>query len=147
MEVSVSVLSLDAPLAALDQDGEESSLADLLEDHHAQSPAEEAEHQELVFSLSSSIERLPQREQLLLSLYYQEELTMKEISKVLGISESRVCQLHMQALMRMRGTLSSYHAETLAEANVGAEAMEAKKQPVRRRDVVTIGRNTRQRIS
>src|SRR6266568_9420655 len=70
MEVSVSVLSLDAPLAALDQDGEESSLADLLEDHHAQSTAEEAEHQELVSSLSSAIERLPQREQLLLSLSY-----------------------------------------------------------------------------
>mgnify|MGYP003623020568 CR=1 FL=1 len=59
-------------------------------------------------ALAEAIDRLPQREQLLLSLYYKEELTMKEISKVMAISESRVCQLHMQAVMRLRGNLHTY---------------------------------------
>jgi len=48
---------------------------------------------------------LPERERLVLALYYNEELTMKEISKVMDVSESRVCQLHSQALARLRGYL------------------------------------------
>ena len=55
--------------------------------------------------------QLPEREQLLLALYYQEELTMKEISKVMSVSESRVCQLHMQAIMRLRGVLHAQRSE------------------------------------
>lgn len=111
VEVGISVLSLDAPLGSLAQDDEANSLGDLLEDETLENPAETVEQQEDVASLSKAIERLPEREQLLLSLYYQEELTMKEISKVMSISESRVCQLHMQALMRLRGTLGPVETE------------------------------------
>ncbi|MER3485125.1 MAG: FliA/WhiG family RNA polymerase sigma factor, partial [Chloroflexota bacterium] len=50
-------------------------------------------------------QRLPDRERLVLSLYYYEELTMKEISRVMEISESRVCQLHAQAILRLRAYL------------------------------------------
>lgn len=60
------------------------------------------ERQELIGDLASSIRDLPDREQLILSLYYKEELTMREVSEVLGISESRVCQLHARALSRLR---------------------------------------------
>jgi RNA polymerase sigma factor for flagellar operon FliA len=64
------------------------------------------EQQELVGELAGAIRELPEREQLILSLYYKEELTMREVSKVLSISESRVCQLHARALTRLRGSIT-----------------------------------------
>lgn len=63
------------------------------------------EHEERIGDLARSIRELPEREQLILSLYYQEELTMREVSQVLNISESRVCQLHARALGRLRAIL------------------------------------------
>ncbi|OLO10897.1 RNA polymerase sigma factor FliA [Chromohalobacter japonicus] len=57
--------------------------------------------------LVEAIEQLPEREKLLLGLYYQEELNLKEIGAVLGVSESRVCQLHSQAVARLRGRLAA----------------------------------------
>ncbi len=63
------------------------------------------EHEERIGDLAHAIRELPEREQLILSLYYQEELTMREVSQVLNISESRVCQLHARALGRLRATL------------------------------------------
>jgi RNA polymerase sigma factor FliA len=75
-------------MAVADPDGEDFS-ADL-------------ERQELIGDLADAIRDLPDREQLILSLYYKEELTMREVSEVLGISESRVCQLHARALTRLR---------------------------------------------
>ncbi|KAA1174797.1 RNA polymerase sigma factor FliA [Marinobacter salinexigens] len=59
-------------------------------------------------SLASAIEELPEREKLVLSLYYQEELNLKEIGAVLGVSESRVSQIHSQAALRLRGRLSDW---------------------------------------
>lgn len=56
--------------------------------------------------LIAAIEKLPEREKLLLGLYYQEELNLKEIGAVLGVSESRVCQLHSQAVTRLRARLT-----------------------------------------
>jgi RNA polymerase sigma factor for flagellar operon FliA len=109
--ISSTVLSLDAPLGSLVQEDELLSLSDLLEDQNAPSPGEQIEWEELVETLAKAIERLPQREQLLLSLYYKEELTMKEISKIMGVSESRICQLHMQAVMRLRSALHYYQIE------------------------------------
>lgn len=69
------------------------------------------ERQELIGDLTTAIRDLPDREQLILSLYYKDELTMREISKVLGVSESRVCQLHARALARLRGRLASRQGE------------------------------------
>ncbi|OHV12001.1 RNA polymerase sigma factor FliA [Kushneria phosphatilytica] len=56
--------------------------------------------------LMAAIDKLPERERLLLALYYQEELNLKEIGAVMGVSESRVCQLHGQAVARLRVALS-----------------------------------------
>ena len=55
--------------------------------------------------LVEAIEALPEREKLLMTLYYQEELNLKEIGAVLGVTESRVCQLHSQAVSRLRSRL------------------------------------------
>jgi RNA polymerase sigma factor FliA len=53
--------------------------------------------------LKQAIDQLPPKEKLVLSLYYYEELTMKEAGRVMDLTESRVCQLHAQAVMRLRG--------------------------------------------
>jgi RNA polymerase sigma factor for flagellar operon FliA len=116
LETNSTVLSLDAPLSSLSQEDEVASLGELLVDHSVPGPVEQAEQQELTDILSRAVDNLPEREKLLLSLYYQEELTMKEISKILTVSESRVCQLHMQAVMRLRGALASYRNQEATPA-------------------------------
>jgi RNA polymerase sigma factor for flagellar operon FliA len=60
---------------------------------------------ELLLLIADAIRSLPDRDQLLLSLYYRDELTMKEVGSVLGLTESRVSQLHTSAMLRLRATL------------------------------------------
>ncbi len=55
--------------------------------------------------LAAAIEALPEREKLVMSLYYEQEMNLKEIGAVLGVTESRVCQIHTQAIARLRGRL------------------------------------------
>lgn len=59
-------------------------------------------------ALVASIDKLPEREKLLLGLYYEQELNFKEIAAVLEVSESRVCQLHSQAVARLRGKMRDW---------------------------------------
>jgi RNA polymerase sigma factor FliA len=116
LEVGIVVLSLDAPFSSLSQDDEIASLGDLLEDTSALGPAEQVEKNELTALLAAAVDNLPERERILISLYYHDELTMKEISKVMGVSESRVCQLHMQAILRLRAGLNTHQeAESTKE--------------------------------
>ena len=56
-------------------------------------------------ALIDAIDSLPDREKMLLGLYYEQELNLKEIGAVMSVSESRVCQLHSQAVARLRATL------------------------------------------
>lgn len=69
---------------------------------HAESPLDLLEDADLRSALVAAIRALPEREQLVMSLYYDEELNLREIGEVLGVSESRVCQLHSQAVARLR---------------------------------------------
>ncbi|MEE4639278.1 MAG: RNA polymerase sigma factor FliA [Wenzhouxiangella sp.] len=68
-------------------------------------PEERLERRKAQDALSGAITQLPEREALVMSLYYSDELNMREIGEVLGVSESRVCQLHGQALARLRARL------------------------------------------
>ncbi len=63
----------------------------------------------LTDSLAEAIRTLPEREHLVLSLYYEQEMNLKEIGAIIGVSESRVCQIHSQAAMRLRTRLSGWH--------------------------------------
>lgn len=68
------------------------------------------EYVELKETLASAIDQLPEKERLVVSLYYYEELTMKEISLIMHLSEARICQLHTKAVLRMRGFLAQSEA-------------------------------------
>lgn len=70
-------------------------------------PLEIVEHKDLLGEMSWLVERLPEREKLVVSLHFLEELTMREIAAVLGISESRVCQLQSRAFRRLRVSLQA----------------------------------------
>jgi len=111
LEVGTIILSLDAPLSSSSYDDDFAVLGDLLEDQNTVNPVEHAEQSELAQMLQDALAHLPERERFLLFLYYQKELTMKEVSKEIGVSESRICQLHMQAIMRLRGTLEAYRRD------------------------------------
>lgn len=99
------VLSLDDSMSGFD--GEEHlQFVDLLVDENS-SPEYEAGGREIRRILGQSVDRLPDRERLVIALYYQEGLTFKEIGRVLGVSESRVYQLHTQAMTRIRAHIQS----------------------------------------
>lgn len=82
---------------------EEMDITECISDPHARTPLEIIEENDKKKLLASVIAELPDKERRVLSLYYWDELTMKEIGKVLDITEGRVCQLHNQALMRLKG--------------------------------------------
>ena len=75
---------------------------------HFARPEEVVEEQELKEKLMETLELLTEKERRVIELYYYEELTLKEISKVLEVSESRVSQLHTKALNKMRGKMGNY---------------------------------------
>lgn len=71
-------------------------------------PVEHTEKDAFMRALAGAIDSLPEREKLVLALYYDEELNLKEIGEVLGVSESRVSQIHSQAAHRLRGRLRDW---------------------------------------
>jgi len=76
--------------------------------HGYDNPLQYLTSQELIKGLKKAISALPEKEKIVLSLYYYEELTMKEIGKVLELTESRVCQIHAQATLRLRAAVKDF---------------------------------------
>src|SRR6266852_3225701 len=105
LESAHVIVSLDGSSNGGEDDGEVQSLRDLLHDPDEAGTDEVVEENELVDRLSSAIDSLPPRDRLVLNLYYHEELTLKEISRVIEVSESRVSQIHTAAVMKLRAVL------------------------------------------
>jgi RNA polymerase sigma factor for flagellar operon FliA len=99
-------------IAALDElwsvsgDGDQVSLMDTIEDTTGPRPADILDATETKEALADAIARLPEREKLVVTLYYYEELTLREIGEVLGVTESRVSQLHTKAILRLKARIS-----------------------------------------
>ena len=100
----LSLLSLNRPKS---DEGEEEvkELGDSIPDEPENNPYELLKRQEVRDVLAEQIDNLPEKERMVLSLYYYNELTMKEVGKLLGVTESRVSQLHSSAILRMKGFL------------------------------------------
>jgi len=100
----LSLLSLNRPQG--DGPGEEErELAESIPDETTRGPYEMLEKQEVRDLLSDHIHALPEKERLVVTMYYFQDLTMKEVGKSLGVTESRVSQLHSSAILRLKGRL------------------------------------------
>ena len=99
-----SVLALDDLWTFADPEGGggQISVLDTIQDPNALDPEQEANTAELKDRLADAIESLPERERLVIALYYYESLTLREIGEVLGVTESRVSQLHTKAVLALR---------------------------------------------
>ncbi|MDX6632860.1 MAG: polymerase sigma factor FliA [Solirubrobacterales bacterium] len=111
LEISQSsVLALDELWTVSDSSGDQVSLLDTIEDPNAADPQAALDSNEIRDRLTESIETLPERERLVVALYYYENLTLREIGEVLGVTESRVSQLHTKAVLRLKSTLKAQPA-------------------------------------
>jgi RNA polymerase sigma factor for flagellar operon FliA len=100
-----SVYALDELWTISDSSGDQVSLLDTISDPGAEDPQESLATSEVKDRLTEALASLPEREQLVVALYYYESLTLREIGEVLGVTESRVSQLHTKAVMRLRSAL------------------------------------------
>ncbi len=102
----VNVVALDELLTAGGEKGDKLSLVDTLEDTKAEDPVAAFETEETKYLLAKAINTLPEREKIVVTLYYYEGLTLAEIGQVLGVTESRICQMHTKAVLQLRGKLA-----------------------------------------
>ncbi|MFQ5697307.1 MAG: FliA/WhiG family RNA polymerase sigma factor [Myxococcota bacterium] len=101
----ISMVNLDELRSG--SDSEQPLAGDIFEDIKAESPFASLKSREMRQAVADCIGGLPEKERLVISLYYYEDLNMKEIGSVLGITESRVCQIHTKAVGRLRSRLRS----------------------------------------
>jgi RNA polymerase sigma factor FliA len=101
----VNVVALDE-LMTDEESGSAPRLVDTLQDSNALDPQAMAEHGEARQLLGRAVEQLPEREKVVVSLYYFEGLTLADIGRVLGVTESRICQLHTKAVLHLRSKLA-----------------------------------------
>jgi RNA polymerase sigma factor for flagellar operon FliA len=100
-----SVAALDELWSTSDSSGDQVSLMDTLIDPGAPDPAQALDLGDLKDRIADAIAFLPEREKLVIALYYYENLTLREIGEVLGVTESRVSQLHTKAVLRLRSRM------------------------------------------
>jgi RNA polymerase sigma factor FliA len=100
-----TIVALDEMWSVSDSSGDQVSLLDTLPDSGAPDPQQLVDESELRDRIADAIAALPEREKLVVALYYYENLTLREIGEVLGVTESRVSQLHTKAVLRLRSKL------------------------------------------
>jgi RNA polymerase sigma factor for flagellar operon FliA len=111
-EVSIAtIMSLDADTSGDEGEGS-TTLGDYLADVNAEDVEQILAKQEMKNLIGTRMSELPEKEQLVLVLYYYEELTLKEIGEILDVTESRVCQIHTKAILRLKGKIERHEGKT-----------------------------------
>lgn len=110
----VSLVALDELWTVGGEKGDKVSLVDTLEDAKSKDPSRSFEMEEMKEMIAKAINFLPDREKIVITLYYYEGLTLREIGEVLGVTESRVCQMHTKAILRLRARLGHTSGVLLA---------------------------------
>jgi RNA polymerase sigma factor for flagellar operon FliA len=105
----IGLVALDEMLSGGDR-GDSMTLGDTVADS-GESPSAAYEVEEMRHILADAINRMPEREKIVLTLYYYEGLTLAEIGQVLGVTESRVCQIHTKAVLQLRSRLAASERE------------------------------------
>ncbi|NNE72936.1 MAG: RNA polymerase sigma factor WhiG [Acidimicrobiales bacterium] len=108
----VGLVALDEVLSMGGDRGESLTLGDTIADSGA-GPVGQYEVEEMRQLLAESINKMPDREKMVLTLYYYEGLTLAEIGSVLGVTESRVCQIHTKSVLQLRSRISAAQRETV----------------------------------
>ena len=103
----ISLVNLEEIRGGGSEGDRNGSYADIIEDVNAENPYSTLKLQEMKQIVADTIATLPEKERLVISLYYYEDLNMKEIGNILGITESRVCQIHTKAVLRLRSKLKN----------------------------------------
>jgi len=93
-------------------------IIDTIQDTKSLNPQEQMEEKDVKKELEYALKRLPERERMIMVLYYHENMTLKEIGETIEISESRVCQIHAQAVMKLKNILSENRSERLHKSIV-----------------------------
>lgn len=91
-------------------------IIDTIQDTTKLNPQEEMEEKNVKQQLEKALQRLPERERIIMVLYYQENMTLKEIGATLNMSESRVCQLHAQSIMKLKNILNEDRSSRLRQS-------------------------------
>ena len=125
---SVVTISLDEH-EARNSDDESNMPSDNAPDPNAVDPAEEASRRDGIASLTNAVGRLRQRSQVVLALYYQDEMTFKEIGCVLGVTETRVRQIHVGAVSNLQGRLVDADAATRSGLPTARPRVDASTRP------------------
>jgi RNA polymerase sigma factor for flagellar operon FliA len=110
-----SIAALDELWTVSSTGGDQVALIDTIEDTQGPEPQAALAQTEMREALGEAIARLPEREKLVVTLYYYEELTLREIGEVLGVTESRVSQLHTKAILRLKARLGGAQTRAALE--------------------------------
>ena len=110
-----SIAALDELWTISSGGGDQVALIDTIEDTQGPEPQTALAQTEMREALGEAIARLPEREKLVVTLYYYEELTLREIGEVLGVTESRVSQLHTKAILRLKARLGGAQTRAALE--------------------------------
>lgn len=118
-EKVISTLAEDTSIGSLydkKYSGDEGiELIDTIEDTNSINPLEKLEEKDVKNELQAALKKLPERERMVMVLYYHENMTLKEIGESIDVSESRVCQIHAQAIMKLRNILNANRTEKITK--------------------------------
>jgi RNA polymerase sigma factor for flagellar operon FliA len=119
------------------QESEDSDFFDVYVTDNQTGPLEVLEDDRFRRHLVQAISALPEREKIVMGLYYEQEMNLKEIGQVLGVSESRVCQLHMQAVARLRSRLKPWYTNPFDQTQAHSIRSQAEEPSITEQKVNT----------